>query len=56
MNRQEIESRQFSIKMKIARLKKKSFATTGERNGFLDKTVKPLQNELLRLSELWGKA
>ena len=53
--RTEVEAKQFYIKMQIAKLKKKSFVTNGEKNNFEAKFIAPLQNELLELSELWGK-
>ena len=53
--RTEVEAKQFYIKMQIAKLKKKSFVTNGEKNNFEVKFIVPLQNELLELSELWGK-
>ena len=53
--RTEVEAKQFYIKMQIAKLKKKSFVTNREKNNFEAKFIVPLQNELLELSELWGK-
>lgn len=57
MNRTEIENKQKGIKLRIAKLKKEySSYSRGKENHLTDKNIKPLQEELLRLSELWGEA
>lgn len=53
--RQEIEAKQFSLKMKIAKLKKKSFVTRGQENNFHKKNIEPLQKKLIELNEKYGK-
>ena len=51
MKRIEAEKKRFSIKMKIGKIKKKSFSSTGEKNNYFEKYLKPLQNELLIISK-----
>lgn len=53
--RTEVEAKQFSIKMKIAKLKKKSFINVGAENKFYEENIRPLQIELTELMETWGK-
>jgi len=54
-NRNEVEARQFYLKMQLAKVKKKSFSSTGEKNKFDKETINPLKQELLSLCEIWGK-
>lgn len=53
--RGEIEDRQEAINKKIKRIKSKSFLNRGEENNYKAKHLKPLQDELIELSDLWGK-
>jgi hypothetical protein len=51
MERIEAEKKRFSIKMRIAKIKKKSFNNVGEKNNYFEKNLKPLQNELITISK-----
>ena len=51
MERIEAEKKRFSIKMRLAKIKKKSFSSIGQRNNYFEKHLKPLQNELRIISK-----
>ena len=51
MTREEADKRRFVIKMQIAKIKKKTFATKGAENKYMQKHLLPLQKELIDISK-----
>ena len=56
MTRTEIDNKIKGLRLSIAKDRKKSFKTQGEKNMYINTIVYQKQMEMSRLSELWGSA
>ena len=56
MTRTEIDNKIKGLRLSIAKDRKKSFKTQGEKNMYINTVVYEKQMEMIRLSELWGSA